>query len=148
MHDLPAKSENDIIETDYIMAKSYIAVGQRDKALDILKKVSQHKLLPYGAEATYILIQDAFDNGEFEEVENMVYAFSDSATNQMYWLAKSFILLGDAFAERGDYEQAEATFKSIKDEYIPSGKDDDVLEQVAVRLVRLDKIIKEGVYNE
>jgi TolA-binding protein len=148
MDDFPNKPENDIIEADYIAAKSYIALGQRDKALEIMKKLSEHKLLAYGAEATYILIQDTFDKGEFEEVENMVYAFSDSATNQMYWLAKSFIVLGDAFAELGDLEQAKATFTSIKDEYTPSSKEDDIIEQVNVRLERLEKIISEGIYNE
>lgn len=148
LEDFPNKPENDIIEADYIAAKSYIALGQRDKALEIMKKLSEHKLLAYGAEATYILIQDTFDKGEFEEVENMVYAFSDSATNQMYWLAKSFIVLGDAFAELGDLEQAKATFTSIKDEYTPSSKEDDIIEQVNVRLERLEKIISEGIYNE
>ena len=148
LEEFTTKSENDVIEADYIVAKSYIALGQRDKALELMKKLSEHKLLPYGAEATYILIQDTFDKGEFEEVENMVYAFSDSATNQVYWLAKSFVVLGDAFAERGDLEQAKATFASIKDEYIPSGKEDDIIEQVNVRLERLEKIISEGIYNE
>jgi hypothetical protein len=45
-------------------------------------------------------------------------------------------------------EQAKATFTSIKDEYTPSSKEDDIIEQVNVRLERLEKIISEGIYNE
>lgn len=86
------------------------------------------------------MIQDTYDAGNFEEVENLVYAFSDSQTNQTYWLAKSFIVLGDSFAEREEWNQARATFESVRDGYEPQGPKDDVLEQVAMRLARLDKM--------
>ena len=140
--------ESDVTEAEYVMAKSYIALGQRDVALPILESLSVEKLLPYGAESSYILIQNVFDEGRFEEVENMVYEFSDSGTEQLYWLAKSFIVLGDSFVERGELEQAQATFESVKDGYNPTGDGDDVLEQINVRLEKINKIISEGVYNE
>ena len=69
----------------------------------------------YGAEAAYILIMDSYDRGEFEEVENKVYAFAEAGSGQTYWLAKSFIVLGDSFMEREDIEQAKATFESVRD---------------------------------
>ena len=59
----------------------------------------------------------------------------------MYWLAKSFIVLGDSFAERGELEQAKATFESVRDRYSPSGNDDDVLDAVDMRLKRLEPMI-------
>lgn len=127
------------LEAKYIMAKSYIVLGHRLEALPILKELSLHNQIPVGAEASFLLIQDAYDSGEFEEVENYVYAFSDSHTNQTYWLAKSFIVLGDSFAERGEMEQAEATFNSIKEGYVPQGKNDDVIEQVEFRLEHIKK---------
>jgi hypothetical protein len=55
----------------------------------------------------------------------------------MYWLAKSFIVLGDSFAERDEWEQAKATFESVKDGYEPSREHDDVIEQVEMRLSKL-----------
>ena len=69
-----------------------------------------------------------------------MYAFSDAGSNQVYWLAKSFIVLGDAFADRGDYEQAEATYNSILDGYVPTRDGDDVLDQVQRRLEQLKKV--------
>jgi hypothetical protein len=41
----------------------------------------------YGAEAAYLIILDSYDKGEFEAVEEKVYAFSDAGTGQVYWLA-------------------------------------------------------------
>lgn len=130
----------DLSEAKYIIAKSYLALGRRSDALPLLRALSADNFTPRGAEAAYLVIQDTYDAGNFEEVENLVYAFSDSQTNQTYWLAKSFIVLGDSFAERGEWNQARATFESIRDGYEPQGSRDDVLEQVAMRLGRLDKM--------
>ena len=84
--------------------------------------------------------QEAYDRGDFSRVEQLVYAFSDAGSNQLYWLAKSFIVLGDSFADRGDLEQAEATFNSILDGYQSTDSDDDVPGQVRSRLNRLNSL--------
>lgn len=132
--------DEDRSEAQYITAKSSLSLGLRNEALPLLRTLSARTFTPHGAEAAYLLIQDTYDAGNFEEVENQVYAFSDSQTNQLYWLAKSFIVLGDSFAERQEWEQARATFQSIVDGYEPQGPKDDVLEQVRMRLERLDKM--------
>ena len=72
--------------------------------------------------------------------ENMVYAFSDSASGQTYWLAKSFIILGDSFVDRGELAQAKATFESVRDGYTVTT--DDVLSEVNMRLEKLEKLIQ------
>ena len=97
----------------------------------------------YGAESAFMLIQDCYDRGEFEDVETKVYAFSDAGSDQVYWLAKSFIVLGDSFAERGEMEQAKATFESVKDGYEPSGTGDDVMDNVTMRLKRMEEMVAE-----
>lgn len=130
----------DSIDVQYVMAKSLLALGRRPEALPLLKELSEKNFTPQGAEAAYLLVQDTYDAGEFTEVENLVYAFSDSKTDQTYWLAKSFIVLGDSFAERGEWEQARATFESIRDGYQPESSKDDILEQVNMRIEKLDKM--------
>ena len=132
--------EEMVIEARYISAKSLIATERREEAAPYLKAISEFKLNPYGAEAYYMLIQETFDKGNFDEVENMVYDFSDSNTDQLYWLARSFIVLGDSFAERDEMEQAEATFRSIRSDYTPASDTDDIYEQVDMRLGKLDKM--------
>ena len=71
-------------------------------------------------------------------METLVYKLSDSGTDQNYWLAKSFIVLGDSFAERGEMKQAKATFESIRDGYTPAGREDEVLDNVKMRLEKIE----------
>ena len=137
---VPGLDADYAVQARYIMARSYMSLGRREQALPVLKELSGNVFAPEGAEAAYILIQDTYDAGDFEEVENKVYAFSDSKTDQTYWLARSFIVLGDSFAEREEWAQARATFESIRDGYVPEGNRDDILEQVNMRIERLDKI--------
>ena len=128
------------VEADYVKAKSYLASSRRDEAFAILEKLSGDVSGAYGAESAYMLIQDCYDRGDFTEVENKVYAFADAGSGQVYWLAKSFIVLGDSFAERGDVEQAKATFESVRDGYESGAQGDDVLDNVNMRLKRLEEM--------
>ena len=137
---LQGLKDTDRMTAQYIMAKSCLKLGRRSDALPLLEALSGNVFTSQGAEAAYLLIQDTYDAGDFEEVENMVYALSDSKTDQMYWLARSFIVLGDSFAEREDWAQARATFQSILDGYEPEDARDDVLDQVNMRMERLNKI--------
>lgn len=127
-------------EACYIKAKSLLAVSCREEAMSALDSLAADKSDAYGAEAAYMLILDSYDRGVFEEVENKVYAFADAGSPQTYWLAKSFIILGDSFAERDDIEQAKATFESVRDGYTPSSDSDDVLDNVAHRLRKLAEL--------
>ena len=128
-------------EAQYIKAKSYLASSRRDEAFAILEKLSKDVSGEYGAEAAYLLILDSYDKGEFEEVENKVYTFSDAGSPQVYWLAKSFIVLGDSFVERDELAQAKATFESVRDGYEPQNADDDVRDNVELRLKKLEEMM-------
>ena len=137
------RSVNDRLEAQYVKAKSYLASSRRDEALAILENLSVDKFNAYGAEAAFILIQNSYDRGEFEKVEEMVYAFAEAGSSQTYWLAKSFVVLGDSFMERDEVEQAKATFESVRDGYTPSGDADDVLDNVKLRLSKIEEMTKQ-----
>ncbi len=131
------------IEAQYVKAKAYLASSRRDEAYSIFEDLAKDPKTEYGAEAAYLIILDSYDRGEFEAVETKVYALSDAGTGQLYWLAKSFIVLGDSFVEREEHEQAKATFESVRDGYTPSGSDDDVMDNVEMRLKKLAEIMAE-----
>ena len=128
-------------EARYIKAKSYLYTSRRDEAYAIFKELAKDVTSAYGAESAYLLILDSYDKGQFEDVEAKVYAFSDAGSGQVYWLAKSFMVLGDSFVEREEYEQAKATFESVRDGYTPSGNDDDVMDNVLMRLKKLEELM-------
>ena len=124
-------------EALYIRAKSYLSTSRRESALADFRILAENPATDEGAEAAYLLIQDQYDRADFEGILDKVYAFSEKAAGQNYWLAKAFIVLGDTYAEQGNLKQAKATFESIRDGYSSTGPQDDVLDQVAVRLRKL-----------
>lgn len=118
----------------FILAKSKFMTGERAQAITSLKEISKNYASEEGAESYYLLIQNAFESGNFKEVENLVFAFSDTRTPQKYWLARSYILLGDSYAERENWEQARATYKSILESYKPSGTGDDISDMINTKM--------------
>lgn len=131
-------------EASYMKSKALMASSRRAEALAIMENLASDVNDAYGAEAAYTLILDSYDKGNFTDVEDKVYAFSDSGSPQTYWLAKSFIILGDSFVDRDRLNQAKATFESVRDGYKPSSADDDVIGNVRMRLEKLDEIIAQS----
>ena len=124
-------------EALYYKGKSLLALGERVKAIEALKKLSENPKTAFGAEAAYMVIQDSFDNGKFDKVEKQTFTLSKSKTSQTYWMARSFIVLGDSYAEKGNKEQALATYRSVKDNY--KGKDDDIASLAAAKIKQLSE---------
>ena len=129
-------------EAEYVNAKSLLATSRRDEAMAVLTRLAETPSTAEGAEAAFLLIQDSYDRGVFDEVESRVYAFSDSKTTRTYWLAKAFIVLGDAFVEMDNLDQAKATFESVAYGYQPESGTDDVLPSVRMRLEKLSELMK------
>ena len=126
-------------EAMYVKARAFIVANRRDEAFALLEILAKDLSGAYGAEAAYRIILDCYDRGDFQQVEEKVYAFADAGSGQTYWLAKSFIVLGDSFMERDEVEQARATFESVRDGYTPVG-DDDVLDNVRMRLKKIEEV--------
>ena len=125
-------------EASYILAKSRLSAGDRKEAFRLFGQLAAKPSTAYGAEAAYMLIQDTYDRGNFAEVEQLAYKFARKAEGQPYWLAKAYITLGDSFVERGNPDQARATYDSILKGYkasAPGG--DEILETAKSRLDKL-----------
>ncbi|MCD8312936.1 MAG: tetratricopeptide repeat protein [Bacteroidales bacterium] len=127
-------------EAAYVKGKSYLAMSNRDAAIPLFTQLAKTPSTDYGGEASYLLILDSYNRGEFKDVEDKVFAFSDAQNPQQYWLAKSFVVLGDSYAEQGDFEQAKATFESVRDGYNPSTPD-DVKDNLDLRISKAAEMI-------
>lgn len=125
-------------EAQLILAKCYMLTGDTRRGEQQLVTLAKKPKTAIGAEANYLLITSAYNGGEFEKLEELVFQFSDSGTQQTYWLAKSFIILGDSYYDQNNIGQAEATYKSIKENYTPQEKEDDVFQQLDVRFKKLE----------
>jgi TolA-binding protein len=130
-------------EANFVKAKSSLATSQRDQAFRLFRQLAADPSSAIGAESEYLLIQNLYDTGKFDAVGEEVYAFSQKAGDQSYWLARAYLTLGDSFTERGQYAQAKATFESIRDGYEPGKGADDILDSVKMRLERLATLMQE-----
>lgn len=130
------KFGDDIIrEAKYVKAKSLMATSRRTEAYLVFNDIKSQSSTAEGAEACYLFIQDMFDRGDFDGVEAEVYRFAENSGDQTYWLARAFVVLGDTFAEKGQKEQAKATYNSILEGYEPA--DDGIHESVKSRIEKL-----------
>ena len=62
--------------------------------------------------------------------------FSDKGTPHAFWLAKSFLALGDFYVQKGDMFQARATYQSIVDGYTPA--DDGIVAEAKEKIKKLN----------
>src|SRR5690606_3924976 len=82
-----------------------------------------------GAEARYQVGQLQYERGEFDDAIETAFDVINNMGSYEYWVAKSFILLADAYAGKGDDFQAKSTLESIienyegEDDIIPSAKE-------------------------
>ena len=87
----------------YSAKKEYTEISEMDKNY-------------FGAHAKYQLAKLSFIEDDFQSVESIVFEIAESYYDDFY-IAKSFILLSDAYLEQENYFQAKATLQSIVDNY-------------------------------
>lgn len=128
-------AEEILREAKYVKAKSLMATSRRTEAFLLFNDLKKYASTQEGAEANYLIIQDMYDRGDFSGVEAAVYEFADNSGDQTYWLARTFVVLGDTFVAENQKEQAKATYQSIIDGYEPT--DDGIHESVKLRMEKL-----------
>ena len=102
---------------NFAKAKSFAAQGHRTQAEEYYRKVAVESKSREGAESHFRLIQMHFEDGKYKEAEQEVFTLSEQSSPHTYWVAKSFLILGDIYAKDGDAFQARATYQSIIDGY-------------------------------
>lgn len=103
-------------EANYIIAKSFLGLGDTAKALNEFKNLKKSTNGEYSGEAIYSFAENAFINNEYDKVEKQVLTYSANPTSE-YWLAKSIILLGDVYVKKNKNLIAKQTYQSIVDNY-------------------------------
>lgn len=114
-------------EANFKMAKSYLALNEKEKAMVYFKKLATDTRTIEGAEATYRTADLYFAQGRDKLAEEQINNLIDKNTPHQFWMAKSFLLLSDIFVSRGDDFQAGHTLQSIIDYYEDSS--DGILEE-------------------
>src|SRR5690606_3526760 len=87
-----------------------------------------------GAEARYRLGQLQYENKQYDKAETTAFDVINNMGSYDHWIAKSFILLADAYAGKGTNIPAKITLERIDENY---EGDDDVIPSAKERLQKL-----------
>jgi tetratricopeptide (TPR) repeat protein len=123
-------------EANLIIGRASQQSGDHNKAVKIFKPLAVDLNQPIDAEAQYRLIVSYFALKKYKEADDEVIAFSESKSRQLYWMAKSFIVLGDIYALKNDKAQAKATYESVANGY--TRQDDGVIDEAKQKLSELE----------
>lgn len=101
----------------FIKARSLQENDREALALEIYNELSTEVLSPQGAESKFRVAEILFNQKKYDSAEKNILEFSNKSTSHDYWIARSFILWADIFAQRKNYFQAIETLQSIIDYY-------------------------------
>ncbi len=112
------------------------STGQYDSAMKLYEQLARSEVhSAEGGEAKYRLIEARYDAGDWKHCEEMIFEFSEQPAPNNYWLAKSYLLLGDLYHKQGDAFQARATWQSVADGYSPAN--DGIVDEALNRISNL-----------
>lgn len=129
--------------TEEEIAKAHLYSGRaflKDKdivsAMKELNLAALKSQTEVGAEARYRVAQLQYDNKEYDKAQETAFDVINNREAYEYWVAKSFVLLADTYARKGNSSQAKSTLKSVIENY---EKDDDIVPSAKERLQKLNK---------
>ncbi len=128
------------LEARFKRAKALLALSRTNDAFNEFARVSQRVKTAEGSESKYEMIKILYQRGELNKAEAEVFKFAETNTPHQYWLAKSFILLGDIYAGKNDFFQAKATLQSVIDGY--ANANDGIIDEAIAKLAELVKVEK------
>lgn len=101
-----------------IAGNSAMELNEVSKAKDYYGQLVKRGSNDLCAEAAYHLAEIALNNEhDLDACESRIRAILGSDYSSEYWYAKTFILYGDFYKEKGNYFQARHTYQSIVDNY-------------------------------
>lgn len=128
-------SEEDIAKAHLYSARVMLQEKKEEPAMKELN-LAQKSQKAVGAEARYRMGQLQYKDKEYDKAQKTAFDVINNMGSYDYWVAKSFILLADTYAGKGDKLQAKKTLQSVIEKY---EEDDDVIPSAKERLQKLNK---------
>lgn len=111
------KISNEMIEEAHLVrARSAVSLKDWKLAVQEFEWLSKKSHSERASEALYMLAAIEYLQGNLEAAEKKIFEVLVNITYE-YWSVKSYILLGDIYAENGNTFQAKHTYLSIIDNY-------------------------------
>lgn len=129
-------SEAEIATAHLYSAKASLANEDKATAMKELNLAALKGKSAASAEARYRVAMMQYENKEYSKAQKSAFDVIENMDEQDYWVAKSFILLADTYARKGDAVQARSTLESVIENY---EGDDDIIPTAKARLQKLKK---------
>src|SRR5690606_35533768 len=117
-------SEAEIATAHLYSAKASLAKEDKATAMKELNLAALKGKSAASAEARYRVAMMQYENKEYSKAQKSAFDVIENMDEQDYWVAKSFILLADTYARKGDAVQARSTLESVIENY---EGDDDII---------------------
>ncbi|QEC52732.1 tol-pal system protein YbgF [Anseongella ginsenosidimutans] len=128
-------STNELNMAHLYAGKSYLARGEAARALEEFRAASKTAKTAVAAEAKYLEAQIQNTSGDYDASEKSCFEVINNMPNQDYWVARSFVLLADNYAKKGNIFQARSTLQSVIDNY---QGDDDIVPSAKQKLEEIN----------
>ncbi len=128
-------SEEDIAKAHLFTARVMLRRGEVEPALKELNLAALKSQTVVGAESRYRVGQLQYEAKAYDKAIESAFEVINNMASHDYWVAKSFILLADAYAGKGDDFQAKSTLESVIENY---EGEDDIIPSAKERLQKLN----------
>ncbi len=121
--------------------KSYLVLGEKDKARNYFEQTVESAKDENGAEALYMIAEILFDSELYQESIDKLFILNSSFSIYEFWLGKSFLLIADNYLAIGEDFQAKATLQSV----IDNSPIEEIVDQAQLKLLTLDEKVEEEI---
>ncbi|MDM1294714.1 tetratricopeptide repeat protein [Sphingobacterium sp. N143] len=128
-------TEDEIAKAHLYSGKAFLLEKNIASAMKEFNLAALKSQSAIGAEARYRVAQLQYDNKEYDKAQETAFDVINTREDHEYWVAKSFILLADTYARKGNAFQAKSTLKSVIENY---EKKDDIVPAAKERLQKLN----------
>lgn len=106
-------STDDKSVANLVLGKSLQANNQCEQAIAAFRSVAAINKSAWGAEARYEMANCYYTSNNLAAAEKAAMEVIKATGSYDYWVAKSYILLGDVYMQQKDYFNAKATYQSV-----------------------------------
>ena len=129
------------IEAHFYSGKAYLAKGEIDKAYNSFRSTANLTTNETGVESRFIMADILFQKNKLEDSKKQCLEIINDLPAYEEWVIRSYILLADIAAAKGDYAQAKASLRSIIDNY---EGDPELVELAQFKLEQVEEMERNG----
>jgi tetratricopeptide (TPR) repeat protein len=118
-----------------LIAKSYLALGEKSSAREYLEQTVESAKDENGAEALFLIAELLYENGLNQESIDKLFELNSNFSMYEYWLGRSFILIGDNYLAMEEDFQAKATYQSVVD----NSPMEEIVDEAQLKLMVLEE---------